>query len=152
LKDPGVQHYGHGELFNSIRDEMDAIFCGLPAPKPSVRIQQVTAAPKLSIPKQPKSNGTTPKQPKSVAPINMSVLNNANNPCFHGSCTVRLIDGSIKLVKDVRRGDQLFPHGGTVNYVLRTVCTNGQAQMVVVCSVFVFDWKQTFFDSLSFDV
>ncbi|CAF5109316.1 unnamed protein product, partial [Rotaria socialis] len=33
FKDPGVQHYGRGSLFSQIRDEMDDIFCGLPAPK-----------------------------------------------------------------------------------------------------------------------
>ncbi|CAF4309999.1 unnamed protein product, partial [Rotaria sordida] len=33
FKDPGVQHYGKGLLFSQIRDEMDDIFCNLPAPK-----------------------------------------------------------------------------------------------------------------------
>ncbi|CAF2207557.1 unnamed protein product, partial [Rotaria magnacalcarata] len=33
FKDPGVQHYGKGSLFSQIRDEMDDIFCGLPAPR-----------------------------------------------------------------------------------------------------------------------
>lgn len=68
-----------------------------------------------------------------------------NNPCFHGLCTVRLIDGSTKFVKDIRRGDQLFPHGGTVNYVMRTVCTNRKAHMVLVCHSFILDSKQTLF-------
>jgi hypothetical protein len=74
--------------------------------------------------------------------------NNANNPCFHGSCTVRLIDGSIKFVKDVRRGDRLFPHGETVNYVVRTVCTNGKADMVLVCSICILYSKETSLISL----
>ncbi|CAM4905461.1 unnamed protein product [Rotaria socialis] len=104
FKDPGVQHYGQGQLFNSVRDEMDSIFCGLPAPK----------------------------RPQSGATIDMSVFNNSDNPCFHGSCTVKLFDGSIKLVKDIRRGDRLYPHGGTVNYVLKTACNNRQAQMVLL--------------------
>jgi hypothetical protein len=105
FKDPGVQHYGQGELFNSVRDEMDTVFCNLPAPKRS----------------------------QSGAPIDMSAFNDEEGPCFHGSCIVRLLDGSIKFVKDIRRGDRLFPHGGTVNYVLKTICNNKQRQMVLVC-------------------
>jgi hypothetical protein len=166
FKDPGVQHYGQGQLFNSLRDEMDGIFCGLPAPKSSAVAQSTPnpstvaqstpnpsavaqstpnpstvkqSVPQSSVTKKPASNSPSVNRKKSAEPVDMSVFNNANNPCFHGSCTVLLIDGSVKLVKDVRRGDRLFPHGGTVNYVLRTVCIDGQAQMVVVCSVFVFD-------------
>ncbi|CAF2924759.1 unnamed protein product [Rotaria sp. Silwood2] len=104
FKDPGVQHYGQGQLFNTVRDEMDAIFCSLPAPK----------------------------RANSGATIDMSVFNNSDNPCFHGSCTVKLFDGSIKFVKDIRRGDRLYPHGGTINYILKTICNNQQAQMVLL--------------------
>ncbi|UJR16404.1 hypothetical protein I4U23_003307 [Adineta vaga] len=104
FKDPGVQHYGQGELFNSVRDEMDAVFCSLPAPK---RAHSGTA-------------------------IDMSAFNDSNNPCFHGSCTVRLFDGTIKLLKHLQRGDRLYPHGATVNYVLRTICNNAQAQFVLL--------------------
>ncbi|CAF0990373.1 unnamed protein product [Rotaria sordida] len=106
FKDPGVQHYGQGQLFNTVRDEMDAIFCDLPAPK----------------------------RAESGAPIDMSVFNNSDDPCFHGSCTVKLFDGSIKFVKDLRRGDRLYPHGGTINYILKTICNNRQAQMVLLDS------------------
>lgn len=116
FKDPGVQHYGKGALFISVRDEMDGIFCNLPAPKRAHNTAFV--------------DSTT-----HSAPIDMSVFNNADNPCFHGSCTVKLFDGSIKLVKDIRRGDQLYPHGGKVNYVLKTICNNEQAQMVLVCTL-----------------
>jgi len=119
FKDPGVQHYGKGELFNSVRDEMDGIFCGLPAPIPN------------------NVNTSDSNNSNSTAPIDMSLFNNSDNPCFHGSCTVRLFDGSIKFVKDIRRGDRLYPHGGMVNYVLRTICNNGQAQMVLVCISFL---------------
>ncbi len=110
FKDPGVQHYGQGDLFNSIRDDMDSIFCSLPASTPS------------------SSNGT-----HGTTTVDMSQFNNANNPCFHGSCTVKLIDGSIKFVKDIKRGDQLYPHGGSVNYILRTICNNKQTPLVLVC-------------------
>jgi hypothetical protein len=108
FKDPGVQHYGQGQLFNSVRDEMDGMFCSLPAPK----------------------------RGNSGAIINMVVFNDSSRPCFHGSCTVKLLDGSIKFVKDIQRGDQLYPHGGIVNYILRTICDNKQAQMIFVCILY----------------
>jgi hypothetical protein len=117
FKDPGVQHYGQGKLFNTVRDEMDSIFCSLPAP---VRRNVDTLSDSAT--------GTT---------FDMSVFNDSNGVCFHGSCTVRLLDGSIKFVKDIQRGDRLYPHGGTVNYVLRTICNNKQTQMVLVCISFL---------------
>jgi len=36
FKDPGVQDYG-GDLFRTLRDDADDIFCKLPAPKPTAR-------------------------------------------------------------------------------------------------------------------
>jgi hypothetical protein len=100
---------------------MDTIFCNLPAPKVN---RKVTS-----------SSGVSNSHFHPT--IDMSNFNNSNNPCFHGSCTVKLLDGSIKFVKDIQRGDRLYPHGGTVNYVLRTICSNAQAQMVLVCISFL---------------
>lgn len=83
---------------------MDTIFCALPAPK---RAQ----------------NGTQ---------IDMSAFHDADGGCFHGNCTVKLMDGTTKSVKDVKPGDQLAPHGGSVKYVIKTKCCNGQAKMIAV--------------------
>ncbi|CAF1014129.1 unnamed protein product [Rotaria sordida] len=105
FKDPGVQNYGQGNLFSTIRDEMDTIFCALPAPKPS---QQ------------------------TGAPIDMSVFYNASGGCFYGGCTVRLMNGTTKLIKHVQPGDRIAPHGGMVNYVVKTKCQNKKAKMVVL--------------------
>jgi len=118
FKDPGVQHYGEGELFNTVRDEMDSIFCSLPAP---VRRNLYAY------------DSNAPNSSGSTTTIDMSAFNDSSGPCFHGSCTVKLLDGSIKFVKDIQRGDRLYPHGGTVNYILRTISNNKQAQMVLVC-------------------
>ncbi|CAF3172744.1 unnamed protein product [Rotaria sp. Silwood2] len=93
FKDPGVQHYGKGSLFSQIRDEMDDIFCGLPAPR----------------------------RTETGATIDMSVFNNASGGCFYGECIVRLMNGSSKLVKDVQPGDRLAPHGGMVKFVVKTI-------------------------------
>ncbi|CAF0788659.1 unnamed protein product [Adineta steineri] len=105
FKDPGIQHYGQGTLFSEIRDEMDTIFCALPAPKAS---QQTGAQ------------------------IDMSVFNNAAGGCFFGGCTVCLMNGTSKLIKNVQPGDRMAPHGGKVNYVVKTKCKNQKAQMVVL--------------------
>jgi hypothetical protein len=101
---------------------MDSIFCSLPAP---VRRNLYAY------------DSNAPNSSGSTTTIDMSAFNDSSGPCFHGSCTVKLLDGSIKFVKDIQRGDRLYPHGGTVNYILRTICNNKQAQMVLVC---IFDF------------
>jgi hypothetical protein len=83
---------------------MDGIFCALPAPKRS----------------------------QTGAKIDMTVFHNASGGCFHGECTVRLMNGTTKLVKDVKRGDRMAPHGGMVTYVIKTKCQNQKAKMVLV--------------------
>ncbi|CAF2321511.1 unnamed protein product [Rotaria sp. Silwood2] len=104
FKDPGVQHYGKGTLFSQVRDEMDELFCSLPAPK---HLQ----------------NG---------ARINMAVFHDADGGCFHGECTVRLMNGITKLVKDVKPGDRMAPHGGIVIFVVITKCQYQKAKMVIL--------------------
>ncbi|CAF0759140.1 unnamed protein product [Rotaria sp. Silwood1] len=104
FKDPGVQHYGKGTLFTQVRDEMDEIFCSLPAPKRS----------------------------QTGATINMAVFHDADGGCFYEHCTVRLMNGTTKLVKDVKPGDQMAPHGGMVIFVVKTMCQNQKAKMVIV--------------------
>ena len=88
---------------------MDSIFCGLPAPKPS----------------------------ETGANINMTVFYNASGGCFYGECTIRLMNGIIKLVKDVKPGDRMAPHGGIVTYVIKTKCQNQKAKMVIVSITFI---------------
>lgn len=88
---------------------MDSIFCGLPAPKAS---QQ------------------------TGAPIDMSVYHNAGGGCFHGQCTVRLMNGTTTLVQNIKPGDIIAPHGGIVTYVVKTKCRNQKAKMVAVCLLF----------------
>ncbi|CAF3223542.1 unnamed protein product [Rotaria sp. Silwood2] len=105
IKDPGVQHYGKGEVFSKMRDEMDDIFCSLPAPTSSLA---------------------------TSAPVNMTVFYNAAGGCFYGECTVCLMNGTTKLVKDVQPGDRVAPYGGMVRFVVKTKCPNRKAKMVIV--------------------
>jgi hypothetical protein len=83
---------------------MDGIFCSIPAPKAS----------------------------QTGAKIDMTVFHNASGGCFHGGCTVRLMNGTTKLVRDVKPGDRMAPHGGTIIYAIKTKCQNQKAKMVIV--------------------
>lgn len=111
FKDPGVQHYGAGALFQALRDNFDATFNLLPAPKPS-------------------RQGT-----RGDRGVNMNYYNNARGPCFHGDCIVPTADG-FKKVADLSPGDMVAttPVGKSaarVTYIVRTVIPEGQTDLVV---------------------
>lgn len=102
FKDPGVQVYG-GKGFHDIRDVADEIFLKLPAPKPSI--------------KGPSRAGV---QRRSV---NMNSYYSSYNPCFDGYNSVQMKDNSTKLVKDLRKGDQVKTPSGfaSVRCVIKTL-------------------------------
>ncbi|CAF2952351.1 unnamed protein product [Rotaria sp. Silwood2] len=62
----------------------------------------------------------------------MAVFHNAAGGCFYGECTVRLMNGITKLVRDVIPGDRMASHGGTVIFVVKTKCQNQKAKMVIL--------------------
>eukprot|EP01041_Mallomonas_annulata_P011876 gene11876-24886_t len=100
FKDPGMQFYG-GDMFKDVRDYADEVFCSLPAPTVIGPVVVAAAAQH--------SNAATPaaRSPAPIPQIDMRRFNNPNNPCFHGDCTVRMSDGTTKLVREVRKGDLL---------------------------------------------
>lgn len=108
FKDPGVQFYG-GTLFNQLRDLADDKFNKLPPPKP-----------------RPGYKG------RAVA--SMSSYNNRYAGCFDGEGKVTLADGvSTKLVKDLRKGDEVLTRNGVVAKIvcmIRTEMKNSQCEMV----------------------
>jgi hypothetical protein len=58
------------------------------------------------------------------------------------------MNGTTKLIKNVKPGDIMAPHGGIVNYVVKTKCRNEKAKMVVVSIIFFyssFDHKNILF-------
>ena len=64
--------------------------------------------PTSSIPSRPQqlsrsSSGVTPR----AAPVNMASFNSASAPCFHGECQVLMRDGSLKMVSEIKKGDQV---------------------------------------------
>jgi len=117
FKDPGIQHYG-GQLFESLRDFADDLFCKLPPPQPSQRRTSSYGPPSTAVPR---------------APINMSAYNNASNPCFAGHCQVLMADGTLKAAEQVVCGDLLCVASGgstTVRCVVKTLCAGGVADLV----------------------
>ena len=112
FKDPGVQHYG-GELFNKIRDKIDDIFLALPPPKQSI-VQH--------------NNGGHQPVVKSMAQFY-----NAQGGCIAGDCIVLMADGSLKLIKDLRKGDEIMGSQGQavkITCVVTTICKDNKAQLV----------------------
>jgi len=116
FKDASVQHYGKGELFNSIRNELDNIFINLPPPIPSV------------------SNNL---YYSSMPVASMSSYHNSSNVCIFPECEVLMADDSIKLVKDIRKGDVVKTILGSgdfssavVTYVIKSYCTNNKVVAV----------------------
>jgi len=104
FKDPGVQHYG-GELFGTIRDNLDEIFRSLPPPKHSAKGS---------------SYGYTPSASAS-APVDMSRFMDIRSGCFAGSCSVTLADGAKKRVADVCKGDMVCT-GSTSESTAKVIC------------------------------
>lgn len=88
FKDPGVQCYSTLE-FDSLRNEIDEIFCNLQPPVPSRRPAHSTFGANTN-----NFNAVT----------SMSSYNTVDNGCFGGECVVLTLNGP-KLVKDVLVGD-----------------------------------------------
>ena len=60
----------------------------------------------------------------------MSAYNRSDHPCFHAQARVLLADGkATKAACDVKRGDLVFG-GNRVLCVLRTECSQGEAELV----------------------
>jgi hypothetical protein len=111
-----MQSYGSGPLFTRLRDEADAIFMGMPPPKPSISSR--TGAPVARMSQASFSNQ----------------YYNSNNSCFRGDSQVKLADGTIKDVQDVRKGDVISNGEGgktsTINCVVKTIAKGGKCDLV----------------------
>lgn len=108
FKDPGVQHFG-GEIFKNNRDNLDKIFLDLPAPEPSIKRQ---ANQHVS---------------------NMQVFYNSGGVCFHGNCSVLMMNGEVKLVKEIVQGDLVSSNNGKaakVTCVIRTAIKSKKTGLV----------------------
>eukprot|EP00492_Amphilonche_elongata_P004733 TRINITY_DN50_c0_g1_i5.p1 TRINITY_DN50_c0_g1~~TRINITY_DN50_c0_g1_i5.p1 ORF type:complete len:603 (+),score=103.34 TRINITY_DN50_c0_g1_i5:158-1966(+) len=99
FKDPGVQHYG-GSSFKKVQHVADDIFVNMPPPKPSINVA------------------------KRSAPINMAhtYYNNCGG-CFDGGNRVEMADGSFKLVRLCKKGDEVRTCNGKakIRCVMKTI-------------------------------
>lgn len=108
FKDPGIQYYG-GEISKKYRDEADQIFSKLPPPTQSAKSSQTTSVVQ-----------------------SMASYNNCRNPCCHGKSEVQMADGSIKLAKDIQKGDRVSTGSGTaiIKCVIQTKCEGNEYELV----------------------
>ncbi|KAJ9656177.1 hypothetical protein H2198_005139 [Neophaeococcomyces mojaviensis] len=111
FKDPGPLCYGSkSPLFIKCRDELDQAFDALPAPKPSLKGQNVHGGV-----------------------MRMSRYNSRGNPCFAGHCEVKTDDGASGYelrVDELRIGDIVWTSAGgrMVRGIVKTdvTCDGGQ--------------------------
>eukprot|EP00658_Telonema_sp_P-2_P060582 TRINITY_DN49470_c0_g1_i1.p1 TRINITY_DN49470_c0_g1~~TRINITY_DN49470_c0_g1_i1.p1 ORF type:complete len:829 (-),score=171.09 TRINITY_DN49470_c0_g1_i1:117-2603(-) len=117
FKDPGLQQYASGDLFEHLRDQADDLFMKLPPPEPTAR-----APPRRS---SSTSTSRSTAAPARAAPVDMSMYNNCNNPCFAGECLVEMGDGTSVTVASIKRGDIVMSANrqpARVVCVLKTHC------------------------------
>lgn len=123
FKDPGLQIYG-GDLFHAIQGDGDRIFCDLPAPIPS----RATPTQMLSQ-TQTLSQTPTHHSTYSASPISMAVFHNQSGGCFVGSSLIRMSDMSLKQIRYIRPGDNLWcPTTNSATNVIALVECNSYAQ------------------------
>lgn len=105
FKDKSVQNYT-GILISTIHEQLNDLFNGISAPVSTMRTHL-----------NPQNSGS------QIQPVDMSNINNSNNACYLGDCTIRMSDGSKQKVKNIRRGDVVMtPLGSSkVKFVVKSM-------------------------------
>ena len=135
FKDPGVQHYT-GELFESLRDELNDIFNSLPPPMASITHTNTRNTNIYAMPR---------------APVNMSAYNNSSGGCFNGQCLVLMSDDSLKLVKDVRVGDNIMLSNKShtkVTHMTKIKCDNNKINLTKIGDLLITPWHPILLDGI----
>jgi hypothetical protein len=108
FKDPGLQIYG-GELFHALQDEGDRLFCELPPPTPSITHRY----------------GGSYGSGVAGAPIaSMSIFHNASAGCFAPNTQIRLANGELKEIVNLRRGDIVWTPSGNATVCALVICSS----------------------------
>ena len=130
FKDPGLQIYG-GDLFHSLQDLGDKVFCDLPAPTPSRAVYSSYGGAGVAAPAG------------AAAPIlSMSVFHNASAGCFAPETLIRMADGTHTMITELQRGDVVFTPDGPANVVALVVCGsyNRTQPMTMLGSLVITPW------------
>ena len=97
FKDKGMP-FG-GPTFENLVDHVSNIFNSLPPPEPSLNMKTYY------------NNSSTPYNNISRQSINqpivMASFNNANGGCFDSNCKITMADGSMKVLKNLNKGDKI---------------------------------------------
>lgn len=118
FRDYSLDNFG-GELFNQVSDDADDIYNSMDPPKPSLSELLNKQAPLVQSAQQ--FAALLNQQRIQAAPQDnaQAAVESDNDDryggCFAGECTVRMRDGSNKLVKNLEKGDQIA-----------TLCTGGR--------------------------
>ena len=99
FKDKGVSNFG-GDLFESLRDTISDIFDSMPPPKKTIQNSYDYGM----------TRGGSPSQNSSLAPLSTMASYNtqySGGCCARGSM-IKMSDGTIKPVEDIRYGDKVM--------------------------------------------
>lgn len=135
FKDPGLQVYG-GKPFQKASEAGDEIFRNLPAPEPTGGVDG--------------SYGYTTTQTAPAVPQTLAHLHDAGGGCWAPGTEVRLLDGTTKLIEDIRRGDVVWtPSGGArVEHAIALGRHNPKQLMVPFLSkVWITPWHPVLHES-----
>jgi Mg-chelatase subunit ChlD len=131
FKDPGLQGYG-GFSFRTLRDQVDTIFNRIPPPVARSRPTPTVTSQSLGS-----YRGSSQSQSQSYTSLTSSnfatVANNRGGSCVHGDCLALMADGSLKLIKNVVRGDVVQSSRGPAMVKCRVINSYaaGTANLVV---------------------
>ena len=138
-----MQGYG-GSLFKSVRDHADDVFNNLPPPTPSNPATYEGGGGMGGV--RAKARGASAfsfggggsKMTKSCSrpTPSMAMYNSACTPCFDGCCDVKMADGTVKRVEDLRKNDKVAVDGGVgiVECVVRTSSASATIRLVTLSS------------------
>lgn len=107
-----------GDLFEALVDKASDIFDSLPPPVPS----------------RPKMQGGTSR------PVNMAAFNNAMGGCFDSGCTITMADGSVSILKNLKKGHEVMSVGQSNNITsAKVVCVFETKIKSGMCELVEFD-------------
>jgi hypothetical protein len=135
FKDPGPSQYGKDSaLFVKCRDELDAAFETLPAPKPS-------RPPKVDYIYNARGQ-VTGSITRPHRKVSMATYNSNSAPCFAGECLVKMGNGERQSIETLRPGMKVWTAAGerAIISVLRTDATDEPLKLCRLGDLLVTPW------------